>query len=57
MICEGIQYKGYTINRNYCNCHPETCCCLKYSIFNGSVHVKNSFDIENAKKDIDNIIK
>lgn len=26
----------YSIFRNYCQCHPETCCCLKWFVGDSS---------------------
>jgi hypothetical protein len=26
----------YYVERNYCNCHPETCCCNGYAIYSNT---------------------
>lgn len=57
MICEGILHKGYVIERNYCNCHPETCCCKDYCVYKDGVKITYCSSINNAKSFIDNLIK
>ena len=34
----------YHYERNYCNCHPETCCCHDYKIMLGREKIATAFD-------------
>lgn len=36
--------------KNYCSCHPETCCCHDFKIMHGKEKVATAFDEEKAKK-------
>lgn len=56
MFCDGISYKGYTIERNYCNCHAETCCCKDYYIHKNGIRIDEFYDVNKAKEYIDKIL-
>lgn len=34
----------YTVERNYCNCHPETCCCDTYILKENGKYYLSSND-------------
>lgn len=40
----------FTFKENYCDCHPETCCCDDYIIMMGDVKVGTLSDYERVKE-------
>ena len=40
----------YSYERNYCSCHPETCCCHGYKIMLDEEKIATAFDKEAAEK-------
>lgn len=45
---------GYKIESNYCDCHPETCCCDKYKVVDDKDNtIAKFYNIEDAE----NLIK
>ncbi len=36
----------YTVERTYCDCHPETCCHFRYSLLEDGKRIQTSDDKE-----------
>jgi hypothetical protein len=47
----------YYYERNFCSCHPETCCCHNYKIMFDKTKVATAFDEEAAKDTVDKLNK
>lgn len=47
-----------TVKRNYCNCHPETCCCDPYKVVDDSGKtIATFYDKSDAKRLVDMLNK
>ncbi len=57
----------FKVEINYCNCHPETCCCddyriidtkkgIKYITGNSKATLQEICDLKNASQDTNNTI-
>jgi hypothetical protein len=42
-----------TVGSNYCNCHPETCCCNDWAVYSGNKKVNTFFDRAKAEEYVD----
>lgn len=46
-------YDQYRVGRNWCNCHPETCCCEPWGVFESGE--KRPFSTHYFKADADTV--
>jgi hypothetical protein len=38
----------FTVKRNYCNCHPETCACNDWAVYDGDKKLNTFFHEQDA---------
>lgn len=43
-------YDRFTVNHNRCRCHPETCACLPWAVFEDMVRMSTFYDKPTAER-------